>query len=247
LKSNIFTQAGLNKNEAAVYELVLDKGEITPPEIAEKLNLGRTNVYAILNNLADLELIEEIGRKKKMTFRPLPPSNLLALAEKNKIAAEESEKMIRSIVPQLMSTYNLSSGKPGIVFYEGLEGVKKLYEERLKEKPEEVLVLRSIYDNEKLGTYLQGYVKRTALAGIKTRIISPREITKEVEENDKTYLRERKYIPEKIFCSDTQIDIYNDRVVFINLHNKLMGFIVNSKDVANSMKTIFELLWRAKF
>lgn len=247
MKSSIFEEVGLNEKEAIAYNLLLEHGQLTPPRLAEITDVTRQNAYAILKSLVSKELIEEITIRKKLTYRLLHPFALVRFTEDKKAEAETSEKIAKSALPELTSLFHLATNKPGVSFFEGVEGVKKIYEDVLKEKPEEVLVLRSILDERKLDKYLLGFTKRRSLYGINTRIISPKKVTKELEREDIVLKRQRKYIPEDLFKLSTEVSIYNDQVAFIAFEQKLMGFVVSSKDVAQTFRTIFELIWRSEF
>ena len=243
IKQSVFKEIGLNENEVIVYNLLLDYGEIAPPKISELTSINRQNAYAVIKSLLGKGLVEEIDRRKKLTYRPLHPEKLVQYAENRRKEAEIAEEALKTALPELSSLYHLSTNKPGITFFEGLDGVKKIYEDILKEKPEELLVFRSPHDKEKLDQYLVGYMKRREKVGVKTRIISPTKITAKIIEEDKNFSRTRKYIPENIFHLNTQISIYNDQVAFIAFEKKLMGFVISSKDVAQTLRTIFELVW----
>jgi len=243
IKQSVFKEIGLNENEVIVYNLLLDYGEIAPPKISELTSINRQNAYAIINSLLRKGLVEEIDRRKKLTYRPLHPQKLVQYAENRRKEAEIAEEALKTALPELSSLYHLSTNKPGITFFEGLEGIKKIYEDILKEKPEELLVFRSPHDKERLGQYLVGYMKRREKIGIKTRIISPNKITDAIQKEDISLNRTRKYLPEGKFHLNTQISIYNDQVAFIAFEKKLMGFVISSKDVAQTLKTVFELVW----
>ena len=157
------------------------------------------------------------------------------------------QKAVQASLPEITSQYFLSSNKPGITYFEGLEGIKKIFEDILKAKPEEVQIFRSVLDEVRLDEFLPGYLNRQVAAGIKTRIISPKVITSELLFEDKQLNRVRKYVPEELFKIYTQIEMYNDNVAFMAYKKRLMGFVISSKDVAASLKTVFELVWQADF
>ncbi len=239
-------QAGLTPNEAKVYNLLIEHGELTPPRITELSNISRQNSYAVLKSLIKKDLVEEIDRKKKLTYYPKHPQKLVEYMEGQRKEMEMAEKVVSAAIPSLASLFQFSSGKPGITYFEGIDGIKKIQEGILKERPKEVCVFRSIYDKQKLDKFLTGFIKREATLGIKTRIISPKIVTPEVLEKDKRYNRERKYVPEELFKLETQISVYNDQTAFFTYGKKLMGFVISSKDVAQTLRTIFELVWNSK-
>jgi HTH-type transcriptional regulator, sugar sensing transcriptional regulator len=243
IKNNLLLEIGLTENESNAYLALIEKGQQSPPSIADLLKIKRVTAYAVLKSLQKKGLAEEKDTKKKLLYKPLPPTALLDSVETRRKDIERAEKSLKTLIPELMKSYSLVSSKPGFVFFEGLSGIKNVYEEVLKERPEEVLIFRSVYDKEKLGKYFSGYKKRRAHYGIKTRIISPSKPTTEKVEKDKAYLRERRYVsPEKLTLG-TQIDVFNDKVTFMTLDRNPMGFIIINKSAADSMRKIFNLIW----
>ncbi len=245
MKTEIFEKIGLNANESYIYNILLTNGEMRAPNIAEKahLKLTRQNTYAVLKSLTKKGLVEEFDKRKKLTYRVEHPQKLLEVIEEQKKELEENEKTVEALMPEIISDYNLAHNKPGVVYYEGIEGIKKIYEDTLREKPEEILVFRSPFEEDKLGQYIHGYTKRRAALGIKTKIISPKKPAKEILVEDRERLRERKYIKKEIFSLYTEINVYKNKVAFIAFGKKTMGFIVESPEVAQTMRTVFNLVW----
>jgi len=247
IKNTFLEQVGLNQSEIKIYKRLLDYGELTPPRLAMLTGLTRQNTYAALKTLVNKQLIEDVTNKKKLRYRLLHPNKLNDLINEQIDEKVLVQKAVQASLPEITSQYFLSSKKPGITYFEGLEGIKKIFEDILKAKPEEVQIFRSVLDEVRLDEFLPGYLNRQVAAGIKTRIISPKVITSELLFEDKQLNRVRKYVPEELFKIYTQIEMYNDNVAFMAYKKRLMGFVISSKDVAASLKTVFELVWQADF
>jgi len=247
IKNTFLEQVGLNQSEIKIYKRLLDYGELTPPRLAMLTGLTRQNTYAALKTLVNKQLIEDVTNKKKLRYRLLHPNKLNDLINEQIDEKVLVQKAVQASLPEITSQYFLSSNKPGITYFEGLEGIKKIFEDILKAKPEEVQIFRSVLDEVRLDEFLPGYLNRQVAAGIKTRIISPKVITSELLFEDKQLNRVRKYVPEELFKIYTQIEMYNDNVAFMAYKKRLMGFVISSKDVAASLKTVFELVWQADF
>lgn len=247
IKETLLEQSGLNQSEVKIYKRLLEYGELTPPRLSELTVLTRQNTYAALKTLAGKNLIEKVSNRKKLLYRPLHPNNLKNLIEKQIEDKLSTQKALQASIPELTSQYFLSSDKPGITYFEGLDGIKKIFEYILKSKPDEVQIFRSVFDKTRLNDYLINYIVRQKNAIKLTRVISPSVVTPERLQEDKRLNRVRKYIPEELFKINTQIEIYDDNVAFMTYGKRLMGFVISSKDVAESLRTIFELVWQADF
>jgi sugar-specific transcriptional regulator TrmB len=247
IKETLLEQSGLNQSEVKIYKRLLESGELTPPRLSELTGLTRQNTYAALRTLASKELIELVPRRKKLTYQAQHPNRLVEFVDKQIDETKMVQKSLTANLPELVSLFNLANSKPGIAYFEGLENIKSIYLDVLRSKPAEVLVFRSTHDDEILGNFLIDIKKRRALNGTKTRMISQTEITKEKIQEDKQLLVQRKYVPDDVFHLDTEVAIIDNQVSFITFDKKITGFVITSKEVPQTLRTIFESLWVAKF
>jgi hypothetical protein len=142
-----------------------------------------------------------------------------------------------------MNHYSLVSEQPGITHYEGLDGIIKIYEDSLRTpKHSESMVMRSIYDSKDVWPYLEKYLKRRAKLGVKNRTLSPPTDYRSGQ-NDKELLRESRFLPAAKFSLTTEISIYGDKVSLIAMKKGLIGTVIQNKDVADTFRLIFNLLW----
>lgn len=233
----------LSPAERAAYEALLNHGPLSPPQLANLSGLTRVNGYAALRGLAHKGLAKEKVINKKQVYSAAPPTKLQELARQRTESARLDQESIEAIIPTLMNQYALVSEQPGITHYEGLDGIVKIYEDSLRSpKYAESVVMRSIYDSKELWPYLEKYLKRRAGLGIKNRTLSPpsdyRSGTK-----DAMLLRESRFLPLSNFSLPTEIAIYGDKISLVSMRKQLIGTVVQSKDVADTFRIIFELLW----
>lgn len=247
MKQNLLEQAGLNKNEAQVYQLVLEHGEITPPQVAEITGITRQNAYAVLKSLMQKELVEEIERKKKLAYKPLPPEAIASYTEKKTREAEMAEKAILSALPEFQSLFNLTSTKPGISYFEGIEGIQKIYEDTLRVGEPIYAFLSPQEVDPRLRIWLdRNYARRRKAANIPAQVIVSQESKySQYTDEDKDNLRETKIVKSSLFPINIEINIYGNKVAFINFHEKekLAGFVVEGKLIAEAMRSIFQICW----
>jgi sugar-specific transcriptional regulator TrmB len=231
----------LSPAERTAYETLITHGAMAPPQLAKAANLTRVNGYAALRGLAQKGLAKEKDINKKRVYSPEPPTKLQELARQKADQARTGMESIEAIIPSLMNQYALVSEQPGISHYEGLEGIKQVYEDTLKAPhPEEILVLRSVYDYQLIDDYILKYIDKRAKSGIRSRLIGHYFVG---HLDDKKLLRQRRYYSRKEFSLPTEISIYGDRVSLISLRKDLIATVIQSKDVAQTFKVIFELLW----
>lgn len=243
---DILTRAGLSESETIVYDFLLKEGEVSAGQIAKKIpSLKRGNTYNILKSLISKGLVEQFEKNKTAHFRLEHPSKLKDYLNKQTIEIEHVEKTLGDLLPSLISEYNLTHNKPGVHYFEGVEGIKKIYEDTIADNPEKkVMFFRSHLDSQELGLdFFDTYSQKRARAEIKTQIISSKEITTELQDKDKRLLKERKFW--KDFNPPAEIDIYHDKVAIISFDGGLVGTIIENKAISLTLKKIFEQVWKS--
>lgn len=231
---------GLKKQEAAIYLTCLELGISTATPIAKKAGIKRTYFYDLVENLINQGFIIQTVKGKKKHFSAVEPERLLEIQK-------EKLKLAEIILPQLKSIHNISGKKPKVRFYEGKEGLDEAYNDTLKYKGEILAFTTEKFlsaDEKKLST---DYIKKRKNLKIPLKVIGPmsKELL-EIKNKDKSELRETKLLPREIFTSDIEIGIYGNKVNFINL-NKEFGLIIESKEIADVMKRLFQIIWKGGF
>ena len=95
-----------------------------------------------------------------------------------------------------------------------------------------------------LPKYFPGYYQRRAKKGVAIRAILPdTPESRERQSRDEKELRESRLVPAKAYDFSPEINIYDDKVAIISLAEKL-GIIIESKEIAEAHKKIFELAWK---
>jgi HTH-type transcriptional regulator, sugar sensing transcriptional regulator len=239
------TQAGLSQEQAQIYEILLKNGPSTARKIAQNSPYKRTLVYKILEDLGKIGLVtrqDEVG--KVSIFSPSHPVKLKELAEKKQQQAKQAETALENILGTLVSNYNLFSGKPGVQFYEGVEGVNKITADSLTAKG----VIYSYVDNEAVNKYVpkinEEYKKKREHLGIKKKMITVDGPY--IREKVKTYnpaVSEVRVIPSTYpFVSVMQI--YDNKISYLTLDEKnMIGIIIDDPHLAKMHKTLFEYTW----
>lgn len=229
-------ELGFKNKEIAIYLAALELSSASAHEITKKAGLERTSFYDASQQLMKRGLLLQTYKGKKRYYLAADPEKLIE-EERDKI------KKIEKSIPYLKSIYNLSGVKPKIRFYEGTEGLKEINKDMLKQR-KEVLVFSTPKFLDETG---QDFIKKRVEAKIPVRIIIP--ASKEAIEQkkyDKEELRETKMLPQNIFTSNVRIGIYENKIFIVN-HKEKFGLIIESSDVAEPLKKLFEMVWRGGF
>jgi len=231
---------GLNINEQSVYFALLQLEKATANQIAYKSKIKRPTTYDILYRLRDEGFVAETIENGKRYFIADNPKKILD-------RIEEQKSSFRGDLPYLLSIYNTNDKKPTVSYFEGEEGIKRLYEDTLDtlEKDDEILAYVTKETMNFIPTYSKNYVKRRVKKGVKIKGLynSSVEVSKHLKRN-KSELRESRIIDEELFPLENEINIYANKIIMITYKPEPFGVLIESNEVAKTQRTIFELAWR---
>lgn len=233
---------GFSNKEASVYLALLELGKRTVTPIARMANINRTTVYDILDSLAAKELVSISGKEPLQEYVAEPPEKILMLVE-NQIKKDQAAlQQAQTLVPQLKSMHNVTD-RPKVMFYEGTAGVEQVYEDTLTSH-ETILAYANVNEmHAALPDYFPQYYKRRTKKGIHIRAIIPSNKAGVDRVNkDKEEARESALVPEDKVYFSPEINIYDNKIMIASWKEKL-GIIIQSKEVSEAMKTIYELAW----
>lgn len=238
---------GLTKKEANLYEILLRLGEVPASQIIKESKLKRATAYKVLFSLEKRGLVSKKDIEKKIHFRPEPPAQLMALAERQYQSLERAKDSLKMIIPQLTSSYVLAVEKPIVSTFEGIGGLKEIYEDMLREGKTIYAILQTAEVNDELYKWLTtSFVKKRAKLKISAKvIIASGKYSQEYIRKNKKELRETILVPSKKFPFKHEVDIYGDKVSFINYKKgeALIGVVIKNQSVAQTMKAWFDLAW----
>lgn len=236
----ILQKAGLPDKQAKVYIACLEMGRAKAPDIAKKAGIKRSTAYAILDELIQTGLVNYSQRGGIKLFKAQDPQTILEILN-------ERQQAIKNILPDLENIFTSHHLKPRIQFFEGKEGIKRVFEDTLKCKYKQVFQIVRVKDFiEYPGEdYSKEYIKKRAEKGVQAYALHPvrGDIQNEIYGKTSTKLKRivRYALPE-IFHT-LMIMIYDYKVAMISTRAEGFGFIIESKEFSQTMKSHFDFIW----
>jgi len=239
---------GLSKNEAKVFEALLELGEATPGEIAARTDLHRPNVYNALEVLLRRGLAETIVKNKKRFYSSLGADALLRLVEGKEDEVRKERARIEELLPRLRKIASTAK-KPKAGFVEGKDGLRTLFEDVLATlaKGGEHLVINPTFQSEEiLGDFLRYFRKQKAAKRISTKFIltdrpEDRALAKALTEE---YPRSEARLIPREYASALAINIYgNKTALLLWVAGEPFGVVIEDEGAAKGFRNYFELLW----
>jgi sugar-specific transcriptional regulator TrmB len=214
--------------------------------IGKKTPLKRGLIYYVLGQLLEIGLVEKDETGKVVSFRSVHPFKLKELAEKNEEKARDAKIALEDVLPRLISQFNLVSGMPGVRFFEGVSGFKKIYDDIL-ETGKDFYLIRSVYEptyQEKIKPIVHNFVAGRVKKGIRaTALTPPRDSRLPVksDEDDKRELYDRVRLKEGEYTAPVEIDVYGDKLAILSFGKELVGVIIESPQIALAFRDLFLL------
>ena len=133
--SNKLQKSGLSKNEANLYILLFKIGTQSASILARKLDIPRTTAGFYCESLYKKGLLSK-SKKANMFLYSISSSDALILFLENQKKIEilrlnEQIKNAQDILPELQSFEGTSPTRPKVTFYEGVEGLRTVYNDTL--------------------------------------------------------------------------------------------------------------------
>jgi len=233
----VLKNIGLTDKESKVYLSCLKNGTSVVSNIASPAGINRVTNYDILEKLKIRGLVSYFTKKKISYFTGLNPE----------VVVEQYEKKTNDLRTALPEFKRLSgeTSHPRIRYFEGIEGIKAIYADTLTSKTEILNYSNSKEIRKNWPTYDKDYVEKRAKRRIFLRGICLKDHEGEiVKSEDGKYFREMCLIPPEKFDFTNEINIYDDKVSIISFKNELIGMIIESVEIANSQRAIFNMCWQ---
>lgn len=239
---------GLSPVEGDLYQLLLQLGQAPVAKIVAKSGLKRPTAYKALYVLEQKGLATKKDINKKIHFAPTPPTTILQLINQQSSSIDQAKNDFQTLLPQLSSQYILAVEKPIVTTFEGVEGLKKMYDDQVAEgKPIYAFQNTEVVEPQLFKWLTTTHVKQRVRAKIPAWVIvSSVDWAKEYAKRDDKELRTTQIVPADKFPFQHGVDIYGDKVAFINYKKDeaLIGIIVKHPSIARTMKAIFDLAWK---
>ncbi|MBP6858581.1 MAG: helix-turn-helix domain-containing protein [Candidatus Pacebacteria bacterium] len=234
---------GLNEKESILYLSLLAVDNSSVLDLSKKTGLNRSTTYVILETLAKKGLVSETTVGKKTHYQAEPPERLETYVEQRKILLEEQAKKLKDIIPQIKSVQREGGERPIVKYFQGKEGVISILEEFLEDtdtqdtEPIYLIYPKDAVDEIFSESERKKYRSSRVGKGIKSKAIYTYK--NGTLSSDDT--GERWKIDEKEFPISCDIAIYKDRVRINTMDKNISGIFIKSKDVADTLRSIFKL------
>lgn len=243
----ILEEIGLTKTEIKIYLSLLKLGQSTTTNIVRDSKIHASKVYEFLDKLIQKGLVSYVIKSNKRFFTATDPKHLKEFLREKQRKIKEQEDKINNLIPYLNSIKKEGEDTIKSEIYEGLRGIKSVYQKILTElsKGETQYILGAPkIANDKLEGFILDWHKKRIKKGIKCKYIYDSNVRDYGSIREKMPLTEVRYLPNNI-VSPMWIEIFGGYVIIGHIKgNNAVLFLIQDKEIAKGYLDYFNLIWK---
>ena len=235
---------GLADKEAKVYLSALELGKSPVQRIAQKAGVNRATTYVIIKGLMKKGLMSNYNEGKKQFFFAEAPEKLSILFRTQEQELKRKQEYLEKILPELKGLNVAKEGRQVVRYFEGKDGLRAMSEEFFLTKHTEPARMIFSYDllSDIFSESEQEEMRKKRLnKGVPVRSIMNDEMNKSGA--NKVSQAEDLTVSAKKFPITSDIAFFGNKVRIATQKGDLVGLIIENKEIANTLKTLFDLAW----
>jgi len=240
---NALLQLELTEKEILCYLTLLEFGSSTIQSISRNSGLNRVTLYVAIDELKGKGLLSETKKGKRRLFVAESPDSLKKILTKKRNALHAEEKVLESFILPTLKAFDIQQeNKPQIKFFEGIEGIYKVYDDYVLKYSDVISygsydsVLKVSTEKEEIDFFPE-LVKRKIFF---RSILENTELNKKFAQLSLGIMHTKFLAPEQKISAD--ILIFGSTVALIS-YDKVVATLIEDESIAKSMKMFFEFMW----
>lgn len=232
---------GLMDSEIKTYLTALKKGPSTAIKLSEATKLSRPATYTAIEQLTQRGLMSLIQKNKKRFYAAEDPYQLIAYSQRKEKELKEVTSQLKRKLPELKA--GMVHKKPLVRSYEGEEGIKAIVETLSQTKPNFV---NEMGDLDAIFNVLDLKDLKKLRKVVLNKQVDLKAIFCGQPRSPEPKTAQRYFLPnsQRGFAADILI---KDNVVTVMIFkDELHAIIIESKEVADMLHTLFELAVESK-
>lgn len=238
---NTLVDFGLSEHEALVYLAALSLGPSTANEIAKHSGVKRTTIYPVVESLKRKGIMNiEVNGLKKSIVAENP--------EKLEQIIEQKKARLIGMIPELTAIQSLKNNESFIKYYEGIQGVKTVYDSILDGlKPgDDYLIISDMERFLKMDKpYFTNFIEKRAKLNLKVRTIiqdtADAHYYKNIERNTNQEIK----IFDKSVDLKANLVILPNKIVITQIVEPIVSILIENKSIVEMHRQQFEIIWNS--
>lgn len=245
----LFEKLGFKKQHCDVYLTLLEGGVMSAGNLAKHLNIPRTTLYGLLNDLAHGSLVLQSEKENIKLWQAVNPENIKTIINERINSLEKDRHDFNDVLEKLKSSQKVNFVSPKFHYFEGAEEMKTMLKDVLLHDNLRTELCWPVKDIIKVvgEDFLYEFNKKRVRNNIYIRVIWPVDKAGDIAKD--IFLAPGKEIKREVRIAPEGIDFsmgywaYGNKVIFMSSKKENFGFIVESAELRQLLKTQFEILW----
>lgn len=236
----------ITDKEKKVFGVLSKLGSQSIQSVAKETLINRTALYHTMDLLMKKGLVHKIEKESGSFFQAVSIEDFEQWSKRQVAHIEdETSKMSDWLRTQKEHPITLQSE---VKFFEGVDGVKNLYDDSWRNNKEKVIYAITDYDKayETLGQFME---KEYFPQRIKNRISVKSLLSKKAKTAKTDVTRSKELLREMRFADvfkelGIELNIYEDKISIVAFDTeKPSAVLIKNKIISNAFKAIFNSLW----
>lgn len=247
MKPGTLEKIGLTHGESKIYLALLDTGQSTTGPIVEKSGVSTSKTYKILKRLETKGLVSHIVKNNVVHWSAANPKRVLELLEEQEKEILEKKAEVEKILPELTRKIESLKEKQQAEVYMGIKGMITVFNDEtnyLKEHSREgdyVIGVTKSYSKHVYDFFERLERRRDALNIRKRKFLFGEDARGYMPFVEKSKFCMVRYLP---YSSAVSINVYDETSLISIFSEEPIFFVIKSKDIAESFKGYFNILWK---
>lgn len=244
----LLSHIDLSKTEAETFSALLQYPDgISVLELSRTLNLPRPTIYSHIEKFTQIGIAKKGIKENTSLFYPETKDIIQQVFEDKIKFLKSSKEMMSGLLDEVHTSVHF---RPKFFVYEGPTAYEQVWRDILRTK-EEAFWLWPIKDMLKTVSKdkLKEFHKERIQRNIWINVLWPEKSKVDINNspfllfgNEERSLRRIRILPKKLE-QDTGYGVYGNKAAFISSKKENYAFIVESKELAETLKKQFDFLW----
>lgn len=245
----IFERLGLKREHSDLYLSLLEGGIMPAGKLAKHLNVPRSTVYGLLEDLSQGGLVLQNEKNNVKLWQAVDPEIIKTIINERINGLENMRMGFESMLETLKKSQKTDFMSPKFHYFEGADEMRVMLRDVLLYNDLETELCWPVKDISRvLGEeFLHDFNIKRIKSNIGIRVIWPMDKVGDIEKN--TFLAPGKEVKREVRIAPEEVDFsmgywaYGNKVMFMSSKAENFGFIVESRELRQLMKMQFEVLW----
>lgn len=245
----LLEKIGLSDKESHIYLDLLQNGPRPVAVIAKRAGVTRTNGYDLVKNLEEKGLCFSSGTTYGKKIHAHDPEVLKEIIQEKRRSLDRLHEELNDTLPVFKKSKTTPYVNHEVTYLEGAENIKKLFTMMAAPHVSQIYGVGSELELEEYvgRETLEAFHEKRKRNHIHFSVLraGPQRLDGNAFHDDVTYLREVRIRPKGKVRLKSQLYLFDNTIVFLNLFDKPFATIIRNEPLFVMFHSWYEFIWNA--